>query len=265
MPTYWCPKSVKGYAIGVTRENECGVALDPLTPNARIRTAGFAKATFSPDIEGGVDITTKLASGAICIREKDCDRLKGFNVELMLCGVPLPLLEMLVDLTMLDNPSDPTDFIGGVLRDSLSSDCTGPKLIEIWSKNNDLASCGVGGVGSKRYMRWMLPFTDDWEITGDIVISEEQVDVTLTGYAQKNPNWFPSLPGPTFPSYVPGGGDPDSVPTGPAPAVLPDGVTADPWSLDHQDAIQAGGPLAWIADSALPELESCDYMAVTAS
>lgn len=265
MADYWCPKSVKGYVMRITRENECGVALDPLTPNARIQTDGFMKATFKPDIEGGVDITTKLASGAICIREKDCDRLKGFNVELMLCGVPLPALEMLVDLTMLASADDPTDFIGGVLRDSLESDCTGPKMVEIWSKNNDLASCGIGGTGSRRYMRWMLPFTDNWEITGDLVIAEQQVDVVLTGYAQKNPNWFPSFPSADFPSWVPGGGDPDGVPTGPAPAILPDGITADPWTLDHQDAIQTGGPLAWIADADLPVVEACDYVSVTGS
>lgn len=265
MATYWCPKSIKGYVMRITRENECGVPLDPLTPLARLQTTGFMKATFQPDIEGGVDITTKLASGAICIRDKDCDRLKGFNVELMLCGVPLPALEMLIDLTMLADAEDPTDFLGGVLRDSLTDDCTAPKMLEFWSKNNDLSSCGVGGTGSRRYIHYCLPHTDNWEITGNWEISENQVDVTLTGYAEKNPNWFPSLPGPTFPSYVPGGGDPDGVPTGAAPTVLPDGVTADPWTLDHQDAIQAGGPLAWIAAATLPTADDCDYLSVTAS
>lgn len=263
---YFCPKSIKGYAMRVTAENECGVPLDPLVPNSRVQTDGFMRATFSADIEGGADLTVKLASGAIGLRDKDCDRLKGFNVELMLCGVSLPTLELLVDLTMLEDQDSPGDFNGGVLRDSLTSTCTDPKMLEFWSKNSDLAQCGLGGAGSQAYVRWLLPFTNNWEITGDIVIAEDaQVDVVLTGYAQKNPNWFPSFPGTSFPSWVPGGGDPDGTPTGAAPAVLPAGVTADPWSLDHQTAIQAGGPLAWIADDTIPTVDSCDYFGEVAS
>ena len=69
------------------------------------------------------------------------------------------------------------------------------------------------------------------------------------------------MPGAEFPSWVPGFGDPVGHPTGPAPAVLPFGISADPWSLADQSAIQAGGPVAWRCVDSLPEgIDDCAYV-----
>lgn len=256
---FFCPRSIKGCAMTMARQDECGVVLDPLTPNSRIMTAGFMQATFSPDIEGGEDITTKNACGDICIRDKDCDRLKGFNVELMLCGVPLPVLEMLIDVTLLESTIQ-GDFKGGVLRESKSAPCADPKQIEIFSKNTNRDQCTVAGLSTQIYVDWLLPHTKNWEISGDLVFSTGALEVTLSGYAENNPNWFPTWPGTTFPSYVPGGGDPTGSPIGGPPPILPAGITADTWTLDDQTAIQAGGPLAWQSAAVLPSpLLDCDY------
>src|SRR6478735_8744867 len=101
MADFCCPKSIKALAMRITRQDECDRAVDPLTPNSRIASTGFMEINLSPDMEAGEDITTKNGNGEICIREKDQDRLKGFEVELKLCGVPVPVLEMLIDATVL--------------------------------------------------------------------------------------------------------------------------------------------------------------------
>jgi hypothetical protein len=256
----FCPKSIKGCALRITRLNECGVPLDPLVPNSRIQTAAFTEITLSPDTEDGEDITIKNACGAICIRDKDCMRLKGFDVEMKLCGIPLMVLEMILDSTLLEAPT-PGDFKGAVLRESKSAPCAYPKMIEVWSKNANRDQCGVGGLGANVFVHWLLPHTTNWEISGDLTFNQGALEVTLAGYAENNPNWFPSWPGPTFPSYVPGGGDPTGVPTGPPGPVLPSGITADTWTLSDQAAIQAGGPLAWQNAATLPSpIDDCGYV-----
>jgi len=258
----FCPQSVRGCALRITRLNECGVALDPLTPNSRIQTSAFVEATFSPDTEDGEDITVKNACGAICIRDKDCPRLKGFDVTLKLCGVPMAILEMLLDATLLD-ATTLGDFKGAVLRNSKTAPCQDPKGIEIWSKNVNRAACGIGGAGAQVYVDWLLPHTKNWEISGDLAFNTSNLEVELMGYAENNPNWFPSWPNATFPSYVPGGGDPTGVPTGGPPPILPAGITADTWTLADQAAIQAGGPLAWQSVASLPDpIDDCNYVGV---
>jgi len=222
---------------------------------------------LSPDIEGGNDITTKNACGDICIRDKDCDRLKGFDVELKLCGIPLPVIEMLIGATLLSDGAG--GFNGMVLRDSKSGPCENSKALEVWSKNADKGVCNVAGTVENLYVQWVLPRTINWEISGNFNFTMDALEVTLKGYAENNPLWFPSYPDGTFPAYVPAGGNPLAVPTGIAPGnpnpLLPPGVTADIWSLSDQTAIQTGGPLAWKCVAALPSpIDDCGYVPVTA-
>lgn len=267
---FFCPKSIKACAMRVTRQDDCGQSLDPLTPNSRVQTAGFMELTLSPDIEDGEDITVKNACGDICIRDKDCDRLKGFDATLMLCGIPLPVLEMILDATLLEDASDETGmtFKGAVLRESKAAACAGPKGLEFWSKNANRAQCVVDGVVQNVYLQWLLPFTRNWEISGDLTFNQGALEVSLSGYCENNPNWVPSWPDSTFPSWVPGNGDPDGTPTGPAGPVLPPeivaGSGADTWTLDDQTAIQAGGPLAWQGVPTLPSpLDDCNYVGIS--
>jgi len=259
-----CPKSIKACAMRITRNNECDVALDPLVPNSRIQSSGFMEINLSPDVESGEDITTKNACGDICIRDKDCDRLKGFEVELKLCGVELPVIEMLTGATLLSDGNG--GFAGAVMRESKSAACENSKSLEFWSKNADKGTCTVDGVVQNQYIHWVLPRSINWEISGGLNFTTAALEITLSGYAENNPLWFPSYAGSTFPSYVPGGGDPDGVPTGTPGPVLPPGVTADGWTLADQSAIQAGGPLAWKCVNDLPApLSSCAYVPVTSA
>lgn len=261
---YSCPQSIRGVAVRITRLNECGVPLDPLVPNSRIQFAAFTEMSMSPDTEDGANITMKNAAGQICIRDKDIPRLLGFDVKLMLCGVPLTALEMLLDTTLLHSTTA-GDFKGAVLRESKSAVAPDPKMIEVWSKNANRAQCGVGGAGSAVYVQWLLSTTKNWEITGDVSFKyEDALTFELSGYAENNPNFFPSWPAATFPKWVPGGGDPAGTPTGVAGPVLPNGIAADDWTLADQTAIQAGGPMAWQTVATLPDpLEDCAYVGVS--
>ncbi len=260
---YSCPQSIRGCAVRITRLNECGVPLDPLVPNSRIQFAAFTEVTLSPDTEDGANIVQKNACGQIVIRDKDIPRLLGFDVKLVMSGVPLPALEMLLDATLLHGDT-PGDFKGAVLRESKGAAAPNPKMLEVFSKNANRAQCGVGGLGAAVYVQWLLAHTKNWEIDDDLSFSyEDPLTFGLSGYVENNPNWFPSWPAAEFPSYVPGGGDPDGTPTGVAGPVLPNDITADTWTLSDQAAIQAGGPVAWQTVAALPSpLEDCAYVGV---
>ena len=251
-----CPKSIKACALRLTRQDACDRALDPLTPNSRILTAGFMELNLNPDMEGGEDITTKNACGDICIRDKDCDRLKGFEVELKLCGIPLALIEMLIGAQLLAD--DDGNFVGAVMRESKDASCEDSKALEFWSKN---AAKSCSAESNNLYIQWLLPRTINWELSGGLSFTNGALEVTLSGYAENNTQWVPSLPGPEFPSWLPGGGDPASIPNGPTPAVLPGGLDADTWSLTDQEAIRSGGPLAWKCVGALPtNIDDCNYL-----
>ncbi|MCJ7666888.1 MAG: hypothetical protein MUP04_01150, partial [Anaerolineae bacterium] len=192
----------------------------------------------------------------------DCDRLKGFEVELKVCGVPLPVIEMLTGATLLSDGAG--GFNGAVMRESKDAPCENSKALEFWSRNADKGQCSVDGTTENLYIHWVLPSTINWEISGGLNFTNGPLEITLKGYAENNPLWFPSYPGITFPSYVPGFGDPTGLPTGGPPPDLPDGITADPWTLADQAAIQAGGPLAWRCVGALPSpIDDCGYVPVT--
>lgn len=263
--SFSCPSSIKACTIAVARANECGVPLDPETPNSRVIFTTFASLELSPVSEDGEDIIEKDACGRIVISDKDMSRLRGFDATLTLLTVPLPVLELMTGATILTDGSG--NGVGGVLRDSMSGSAGRINtIVEVWSRNANKDQCGVGGTGSEAYIRWGLPLASGWEVSGGTTFGNEALKVELTGFVERNPNWFPIWPGTTFPSYVPGGGDPDGVPTGAAPTVLPAGIVADPWSLANQTDIQAGGPLYWRTEASIPnDAVDCDYVGAVGS
>lgn len=263
---YRCPQSVHAVMARITRLNACGQAVDPLTPNSRNQFAAFSTMSLKPDIQKGADITVVNAAGQICIRDRDLDRLKGFDVTWDLCGIPLTVLEMILGAAVLPD-TNAGDFKGAVMRDSRSAPALPPKALELWSIDSNKAQC-ISSSGARPYVQWLLPFTKNWEISGNIDFDyTKPVTIQVTGYAEKNYNWFPAWPGAAFPSYIPGGGDPTGSPDGAAPCVLPAGVVADPWNQTDQENIQAGGPLAWAAVAALPTpgAVDCGFVGTTAA
>ena len=256
--TICCPSSVKACVLRVTRLGDFDIPLDPLTPNSRIQTAGFMELNLSPDITKGAVLEIANQCGEVCIIDRNCDILAGFEVQLKVCGVPLAVLEMLTGATLLDDGGG--NFLGAALREGRTNNCSGNMMIEVWSKNAARPCPDVDGSRSQRWIQWVLPLTLNWTLSNALNFTSGPLEFTLSGYARNNPNFFPSWPGSEFPSYVPGGGDPTGLPTGPPPTVLPVGV-GDLWTLADQAAIRAGGPLAWKCVDSLPSLVSdCGYV-----
>jgi len=251
------PKPVRACAIRVTRLNGSDVPLDPLTCNSRIQTNAFIRMGVSPDIEEGEVLETRSQCGDICIVDRDCPTLKGAFVELLVCGAPFALLEMMLGVNLASD--DEGVIVGAGLRDDRANNCASPLMVEIWSRNAR-PSCDPLYPDGK-WVHWVLPRTTLWNLSGDLAFENGPVEFSLSGYAEQNRYWYPSLPGPDFPSYVPGGGDPSGWPTGPAGPVLPTGVDPDPFTLADQAVVRQSGPVFWRLVPDLPDpMDSASYL-----
>jgi len=253
---FCCPKSIRPCAYRLTRLDDCDQPVPPTTPSSRYQDAVFMQLDISPDIETGEEILTKLANGDICIHDRDCDRLKGLELTLKVCGSPFPVMELALGVLGLE-AENPLDTAGWVLPNSLSGGCPNGLMLEVWAKNASQGACApIGGDINSPFVEWLFPKTDNWQITDSITFENGAQEITLSGYATNNPNWYPSFPDLAFPSF-------DAIAgtyTGLPPETLPLGITADPWTLTHQTNIQAGGPLAMLCVEELPDpLVYCDY------
>lgn len=263
MPQYDCLSPVLGCALRLTRLNQCGVPLDPLAVNSRIQTRRFVMVESNPQNESSKEISLQNACTEYDTFFMTTTRTKFYDVKLTLSRVELPVLEMLLDASLLESPTNPGEFIGWATANGLTQPTPNPKMLEVQGNNANQAECGLGGTGSHAYIRHLWARTANWAISDKLSIdNKDPFTITLTGQAFNNPNWFPSFPSEDFPSWVPGAGDVDGTPTGPAPAVIPGNIAPDPWSLDHQTTIQAGGPYHSIADGALFDVQSwdCNYV-----
>ena len=255
-----CPKSIRACALRFTRLNQSKVPLDPLTPKARIQTAAFAELNLTPDIESGSEVVTRTPDGnSIAIIDRTCDILKGMNLDLKVCGVPMSMLEILTGASPL---MDEATITGGALRDGFDSGCVDMVMVELWSRN--VASIDPdNGLPVGKWIHWLIPCSMKWSISGSVAFSNGPLEISLTGYAVQNEAWYPSLPSSLFNSYIPGNGNPDGYPTGTPGAVTPDGVVVDSWIPSDMAVIRNSGPLAWkVVDSLPAPLDDCDYMDV---
>ena len=221
-----CPKSIKGLAIRVTRTDICGVPESIFDADTRITTTGFVSLGLTPNIESGEEITVKNADGSLCVTDKDPDQLKWFDLELLLCGVPLPLLEMLLGVTLL---TDGADSVGGVLPSRAAQIDQLPRQMEVWSRNKDAAACAPGATPVP-YVQWLLPLTRNWNVSGNLSFSITQLEFTLSGQAEETQGYQPSH-----------GGE---------------------WDAGQVAAIQNGGPLAWKCVGELPTTSDCAYYGI---
>lgn len=219
-----CPKSVNGVAIRITQTDECGVPVDDLT-NKQVLTSAFVSLTQTPNIEAGTEIVAKKADGSLCISRKQPDQLKWLDLSLQLCGIPYPVLSLLVGASGL---LDGSDIVGGVLPSRASQSGAGipPVQIDLWSINADSGACS--GDAAAPYIHWVYPLTRNWQLSGDIVFGDEAANITLTGLAEETGGFEPA--------------------------------ENDEWSNTDITAIQQGGPLAWKVVDSLPDgIDDCAF------
>lgn len=231
----------------LTRLQECGYPYDPLASNSRIQTQKFVMVTSSPQNLDPNEIMLQNACTGIDTYFRTQRRTKYDEWTMQLSWVDLPILEMLLGVSLLAAPADPTEFIGYVRANGLTQPNQDPVMVEVQSENANQAECGAGN-GIARHL-W--PLVRNIAISEDLTVNNsDPFTITLVGDAMNNVNWFPSYPDDTFPSWDPGGGSTAStnIPDGPAPAVIPANIPADPWTLADQADIQAGGPYAMITE-----------------
>lgn len=224
-----CPKPVRGIALRVTELDSCGVPTTEATANTRFAGKGFVSLAMSPNIEDGDEITIKDASGDICISDIDCDRVRGYDVTLSLCGIPLTLLELILGMDLIvDGP----DTIGAVVPDlNTNTACNSSVALEVWSRNADDDACS--GSNPCPYVQFLLPKVSKWSLTNDVTFENASaVSFELSGFAENN-------------------------------AAITTDVgysTESPWTAGEITQFQAGGPFGFKCTDTLPTLDDCGYL-----
>lgn len=224
-------KPVRAVALRATLLDDCGVPVNTATVyNSQIATKQFISLSFSPDVEEGEAFRLKNADGSLCINDNsDGDKLLGLNVTLQMCGLPMHFTELLLGGALLTNAQG--TIVGGVLPPTnfaeVADAASNRVLIEVWSRNSDKSACEGGNAFN--YIRWFLPMTLKWQVSGDTAFANDILQFELQGYVEANTNFNKPV------------------------AVDPD------LDADMIDAIREGGPLAWVATNTLPTLVEANY------
>lgn len=263
MSQFLCPDVIQGCGIRLTDLDQWGIPADPLTAMSRVFTSGFIELTVDPVVFQNAPIPVGGdTEGEACIIDNDTPKLTKFNFTLRLCGVPAPVFEKMIGATLLEDPNTANLFRGMVLKDGHAECCADTLMLEIFSKSSD--GCETGDCP---FTQWIFPLTRNWQLTGSFTYQNGETEFVLTGTGEANPNFFPSMPGPTLPSYTTAG-----VPEGPTPPLLPINpattveYVADTLVQNDVDEIRAHGPLAMFCIPALPDgIDDCGYLASDAA
>lgn len=209
-----CPKSFQTKTARFASLDDCGrpvTSADPITGGvgAIVQTNAFMELTVTPDIEEGEEIVVKTAGGEICVHNKDCDQVKGFELGLKLCGAPFPVLNMLMGVRAIFDATVATDIIGGAIP--IGKVCRRPVSVGLWGKNAVKGACPIpsapGAPIALPWVLWQLTKTINWVIDGDLSFADGALEFGLKGYAEENPYFgIGSSPVATGP-FVPGAGD----------------------------------------------------------
>lgn len=229
------PKPLKACAMRATLLDECGVPVNTSTVvNSQITFKDFVSLSFSPNVEAGQDYTLRNACGELVYNTKDCDQTKYYDLTLQVVGLQ-PHLEELFGVSSAFVNAGGT-IIGGVVNDtsgestSNGGSCSSNILIEVWTNNASKERCADNS--DCPYVRWILPLTTNWTVSGDTSFTNDIFALEMTGIAEANASFISPVPSP--------GTDPDL-------------------TVDYVNTIKTGGPVAWICTSTLPTVVSGDY------
>lgn len=176
--TTHCFIPVLGKRIRVTELDLCGAV--PVGAEY-IATDGFVTANLSSEVEDGVEIIQKNASGALCVNEKKANSFKRFNVEIEFCGVNPSLL------AMVSNAEPYADYDGDIAGFTVAEGEINKNFaFELWTGLSGMA-CLPGQTGeASGYI--LLPYVKAG-VLGDIAIDgENAVTFSLTGSSTSGGN-----------------------------------------------------------------------------
>lgn len=222
-----CPSIVRGCQVRFTALDECGVPVPESEPFSRISSDAYVSLNFSPDVEEGEEIEIKNLKGEICVYEKACDILKGYDVDIELCGTPLHLITMLTGSTGLVDPANPDTVTGMWIPDQVDQEaCNRSFAMEVWARSAKQGSCSDANPCPYIVMLW--PRVYDFQFSNDISFSDgENFSWSLSARAESNDNMNTS----------------------------PVGTLWDPFLTE----IQEGGTWGWQCTSDLPDTDNCDW------
>lgn len=229
------PKPLKACAMRATLLDECGEPVDTTTvANSQITFKDFISLSFSPNVEAGQDYTLRNACGELVYNTKDCDQVKYFDLTLRVAGLQPHLEELFGISNALVNVSG--DIIGAAMKDtsgasaSSSGNCSANILLEVWTNNASKERCADNS--DCPYVRWILPLTTNWSISGDTSFTNDIIGLEMTGIAEANASFEAPFTAPAE--------DPDLTET-------------------LVTAIQGAGPVTWICTDTLPTVIAGDY------
>lgn len=167
-----CYSPIKGLIARVIRTDDCGV---PVTGSsgAMIVTAGFTQVTASPQYETGNRIITKLASGALCVNEKDPDILTNFELAIDMCLIDPGMVANTISPARLLTVSESPTGTGFAMAEGAASTHFS---FETWQKVAGNTGCGAGG---RQYVYNAWPHNADGKLGGDYVIGPDASTVTI--------------------------------------------------------------------------------------
>jgi hypothetical protein len=167
-------------AIRVTQLDETGA---PAIGGAMYVTDNLTKIDFNPETEAGQDISTKKASGDLCVVWRTPDMIKRLNISLEMC-VPDPEFEALVTGGELYfDQVAPTDVIGWAYPPLMVDSNPNGVSVEAWTRYV------VDGIqpASQPYIWWTFP--KQKLRNGNRTIDENPMANVYEGFATENPEW----------------------------------------------------------------------------
>ena len=142
-----------------------------------VASEGFVTVTIEAEVEDGVEITQRLANGALCINEKFADSLKYLSLEIEFCGVSPTLL------SIVSNAEEYTDGAGNVIGFTIpEGELSKQFAFEMWSGISGQASSDT----TAGYL--LMPLLQAGTVGEIAVEGEEAVTFSMTGARTKGGN-----------------------------------------------------------------------------
>jgi hypothetical protein len=182
--------AIKGTMMRTIKLDVCG---NPVSGGSGVLIAepGFISVKPNPTYEDGTEFVQKLASGLLCVNQKDQGQLKRVALDVLLC-VLNP--DIIVQLT-----GSRENFAGGVtgsgvfFNDTVVSTHTS---LELWQTVAGRNAC-VNGV--QQYVYWVFAHTVNWQV-GAWAVENATLQFNLKGETQGAGAWG------TLPTVLPPNG-----------------------------------------------------------
>lgn len=151
--------AIKGTVMRTMKLDVCG---NPVTgaSGALIVEPGFISVKKSPQYEDGTEFLQKLASGILCINQKDGGQLKRNQLDILLCVLNPDLVVQLTAATEILSGATGT---GAFYTDAVLN---GHTSLELWQQVSGRNAC-VNGV--QQYVYWGFMNTTNWQVGDDTI------------------------------------------------------------------------------------------------